>query len=148
MTDTTMTVSNKIHQLKSLDTLTSSPCSVFQRLLAHLPSTRTPPEQPSFSEVRVCGESGCVTCQLIWDGVSRFFPEVASWNDTTAFILPLRENNSQWLRVGIARIANDVALGVPREWVDFRWLTANGKSFPWFLSAVFEHANIRIIFTA
>lgn len=120
---------NKTHEAKSLDNLINSTCSILSRLLARPLSTITLPEQPSLSEVRHCGESGCVYCQLIWDGVSSIFPGFSSWNDTKGFGFTLHEGSVRWLRIGIAFVARDVVRGFPREWIDFHWLPAEGMLF-------------------
>lgn len=122
-----MPASNELRHLESPSTLADSSCRVFQSLLAK-PITFTQLQgHPCVSEVRRCGESGCVSCQLIWDGISCMFPRLSTWDETRAFGFVLRENGVEWLRIGMVRDSGDNVRGVPREWIDFHWISGECK---------------------
>ncbi|KAH6961916.1 heterokaryon incompatibility protein-domain-containing protein [Ilyonectria sp. MPI-CAGE-AT-0026] len=125
-----MSASNELRHLESPSTLADSSCRVFQSLLAKPITTTQLQGHPCVSEVRRCGESGCVSCKLIWDGISCIFPGLGTWDETTAFGFVLRENDVEWLRIGIVRDSGDNVRGVPRERVDFHWISDESWESP------------------
>ena len=114
--------------LQSPSAISASSCPIFQSLLQETSSLELK-GKPSLKRVRQCGESGCVCCGLIWDGVSSVFPESSPLEDRIAFGRIHQVGGTEWVRIGLVckDYNGNQPVTTPREYVDFHWNCDEGE---------------------